>query len=193
MRNQAKPFLICALQTITIMLALLASTIASAQSRMSDPFFAIEYDPGKIHFEEMPSLLKQTCKELHDYYAKAWVYGHLKSYNVEYFILYGYIKVPSENQPGVFSIQREEDDGLIVALENSQCVVDQVPSVLFRQKDAKILVPSNLLHEITAEVLERYAKAFRGKNEFLKRVTPQARASLPPIMQSQLQKFESSR
>lgn len=178
-------------------LFLLSTSFAAAQSRLVDPFFGIEYDPEKVHFDRMPLLIERQCPELRDHYAKAWVFSHLKTPDIEYFILYGYIKVPSEDHPGAVLTQLEEDDGLIVAIESSSCHVDQWQ--FFFRKEANpargatpIKAPDAILNAIAEDLFERYARAFGGKKTFLERVTKQAREELPPILQRQLEVFEKA-
>lgn len=52
---------------------------------MTDQLFGIPYDPQKVHFEKMPPRLALQCPRLHDRYVTAWVYGHFKTADSEYF------------------------------------------------------------------------------------------------------------
>jgi hypothetical protein len=182
----------------TFCLVLLSGAVTNAQSRIVDPFFGIKFDPSKAHFENMPLLLKNQCSEIRAHYAKAWVLAHLKTVDAEYFILYGYIKVPSEKHPGTFSVELEEDDGLIVALQGSTCRVDQW-QFFFRKElnpatnATPVRASEEVMNEIAADLFERYAKAFGGKEPFLKHVTKDNIEELPPFLQKRLEAFEKQR
>ena len=65
---------------------------------------------------------------MRDHYVKAWELGHFKAPDAEYFIVVGFIKVPSQ---GVFWIVPEDGYGFMVELRGTRCLVDPTPSVLF--------------------------------------------------------------
>ncbi|HVO79154.1 MAG TPA: hypothetical protein VMT28_00405 [Terriglobales bacterium] len=164
-------------------------------SKIVDPFFLIPYDPAKVHFEQMPTLVRDRCPELRRRYFRAWVYSHARTDDAEYFILYGQIRVPSEKHPGQFTTPLEDDDGLIVALRGNECLVDQWQFFLRKKiNPAKAATPipasDDDLDAIAADLLRRYQKAFGGKKSFLDRITPEARHELPPVVLKQLEMFE---
>ncbi|HLK03982.1 MAG TPA: hypothetical protein VKT53_06035 [Candidatus Acidoferrum sp.] len=178
-----------------ICLSLLLATSSSAQAKMIDPFFGIDYDPSQIHFEQMPVAVKAQCAEIRDRYTKAWVYAHLKTTSTDYYILYGYLKVLSESHPGQFTAELEDGDGIIVAITGDKCLVDQW-QYLFRKainpaKNATpIQVSDQVLKVLATAVLKTYEKAFGGKKQFLKLVTQEARTELPPVLLEQLVAYE---
>jgi hypothetical protein len=56
--------------------------------------------------------LKNRCSEVGDYHVKkAWVFGHLKTTDTEYFILFGYQREPSEENLKAVLVVPEDDDG----------------------------------------------------------------------------------
>ncbi|HKN74035.1 MAG TPA: hypothetical protein VJW94_02570 [Candidatus Acidoferrum sp.] len=171
---------------------LAATTGASAQQRMTDQLFGISYDPKKVHFERMPPVLAEKCPRLQDRYVAAWVYGHLKTADSEYFLISGLMEFQEDKPGGAHTIAPEEGDGLIVALRGSQCLVDQA-SYFFDQSinPAKtatpIMVPKSVLTGILQESFKRYVIAFGGKQEFLKRVKPSAAL---PFVREQIEIFE---
>lgn len=182
----------------SILLWLSGVVVATAQSLPSlvvDPLFLIEYNPAKVHFESIPSIIPKQCPRLRDFYAEAWVYGHLKTPDAEYFIVYGYTKVPTEEHPGSYAVVPEEDDGLAVELRNQSCRMDQAQFFLREKinpakKATPIAVPDSVLDAIAEDIIDRYAKAFGGNENFLRRVTPLARNDVPPVVRKQLAKLE---
>jgi hypothetical protein len=167
----------------------------STPSKIVDPFFLIPYDPAKVHFERIPTLVRDRCPELRRLHATAWVYSHVRADDAEYFILYGQIRVPSENHPGQFTTPLEDDDGLVVALRGKECLIDQWQFFLRKKTNpAKTAIPIPVsdkdLDAIAADLLQKYKKAFGGKENFLDRITPEARHELPPVVLKQLEMFE---
>jgi hypothetical protein len=172
--------------------------LAKTHQRLVDPFFQIQYDPAKVHFEPIPVQLMDRCRGLRDRYIKGWVYSHVSDRKKQYFIIYGYIKIPSPERPGGFSTVLEDDDGVIVAFEGSTCVIDQWQFFLRNQANpakgaTPIEAPESIRETIAAELLERYARAFGGKERFLHLVTRDARKGLPPVLQKRLEIFEKRR
>jgi hypothetical protein len=164
-------------------------------SKIVDPFFLIPYDPATVHFEPMPALVKDRCPELRRLYARAWVYSHARTDDTEYFIVYGQIRVPSEKHPGQFTTSLEDDDGLVVALKGTECLIDQWQFFLRKKiNPAKTATPipasDKDLDAIAADLLRNYQKAFGSKKSFLDRVNSEARHDLPPVVLKQLEIFE---
>lgn len=94
--------------------------------------------------------------------------------------------------PGPHTIAPEEGEGLIVALRGSQCLVDQAgyffdQSINPAKTATPIMAPKSVLSGILQESFKRYAIAFGGKQEFLKRVKPSAAL---PFVRGQLEIFE---
>ena len=97
-------------------------SVAQSPTLMGDPLFGVTYDPAKVRFEEIPPLLPEKCAKLKGRYVAAWVYGHFKTTESEYFLISGLIKVQEDKPGGAWSISPEDDDGLIVALQGSKCL-----------------------------------------------------------------------
>jgi len=174
-----------------ILLCLTTSAGASAQQRMIDQLFGVSYDPQKVHFDRMPPGLVEKCPRLRDRYVAAWIYGHLKTADSEYFLISGLMEFQEDKPGGAHTIAPEEGDGLIVALRGSQCLVDQA-SYFFDQtiNPAKtatpIMVPKSVLTGILQDAFKRYVIAFGGKQEFLKRAKPSAAL---PFVREQIEIF----
>jgi hypothetical protein len=145
----------------------------------------------------MPSLIRKQCPEMGKRYVRAWVYSHLKTPDTDYFILYGYIRVPSREHSGRFMTELEDGDGVIVALHGGRCLVDQwqlfMRQEVNKAKDATPIYASDVVLEaMAADVVRRYARAFGGKKNFLEQVTQEARKGLPPVVARQLDAFEQA-
>jgi hypothetical protein len=157
---------------------LFAATSTAPSPKMSDPLFAIEYDPQKVHFEKIPSLLAARCESVRGYYVAAWVYGHLKSTNSEYFFISGLITYHADDATGAATdIGPEEDDGLIVALQGSQCLVDQAGYFFSQQINpargaTPIKAPESVVNKILQDAFETEAKAFGARERYLKLADP---------------------
>jgi hypothetical protein len=176
------------------LLGLSTAGVARPQQLMSDQLFGISHDPQKVHFEKMPPRLLKECAELRGRYLAAWIYGHFKTGDSEYFLISGLMKFHSEEPGGPTSIAPEEGDGLIVALRDSKCLVDEA-GYFFTQKinPAKhatpVMVPPTAFSAIFQDAFKRYVTAFGGKQEFLKHVKPNV--AFPPV-QEQLEIFRKS-
>lgn len=147
----------------------------SMPTSVIDPFFGITYNPAVVHFENMPSGVGKRCQELQGWrYVHAWVYSQVKTADAEYFIVYGYVKVADEDHPGALSVAPEDDDGLIVEIRPDKCRVDQWQFVLRKEthptkEAAPMVLPDRVLDELAAALLDRYSRAFGGKEKFLSR------------------------
>lgn len=175
-------------------MVLLFSTLSVVRSAtmMTDPLFGITYDPLKVHFENLPPLLATKCAKLKGRYARAWIYGHLKTTDTEYFLISGLIEVQEDKPGGAKSIAPEDDDGLIVELQGSKCLVDQAG--YFYQQEVNpaktataITAPASVVSAILQDAIRRDASAFGGKEEFVKLIK---RDALLPIVRTEFEKFE---
>jgi len=180
---------------ISAVLVILVSTLATGQSRhmMDDPLFAIRYDPEEVHFESVPSSLLKRCPRLRGQYVVAWVYGHLKTTDSEYYLISGLRQHRDQVTGATSDIAPDETGGLAVALRGSTCRVDLTDDVLDQKvspaKDATpIAVPKSVVGEILQDAFERYAKAFGGKQKFLSQVAPGAIG--PHVVLEQLEVYE---
>jgi hypothetical protein len=138
-----------------------------------DPFFLIEYDPAHVHFAPIPAIIGDECPEMRGHYVRAWVYGHLKTPEAEYFIVDGYVKIESEDRPGAFSVVPEDGSGFLIEIRAGKCLVDPTPYVFFPELNkakSRIRVPDSVLDAISSELLKRYAKSFGGKRAFLQTI-----------------------
>jgi hypothetical protein len=174
---------------------LCAATTAAVpqhQQQMTDQLFGVSYDPQKVHFDKMPAALADKCPGLRHRYVNAWVYGHFKTHESEYFLISGLMEFHRER--GGPTIAPEEGDGLIVAVQDSKCLLDEAGYFLTQTVNTgkgatPIMVPSSVLTGILRDAFERYSVAFGGKQEFLKRVR---RNGALPVVQEQLNTFEKS-
>jgi hypothetical protein len=187
---------------VALLLLLFDGALAVAQPsthRIVDPFFLIEYDPTNVHFDTIPPLIENRCPQLRGYYVKAWVYGHLKTHESEYFIVDGYVKIESEDHPGHFSVVQDDGYGYIIEIRAGGCVVEATPYVFFpdlnkgKNSAAKLHISDAVLAAISAELLERYARAFGGKNQFLKKIKTSGLSNLPSLIKKQLEEFDNQR
>lgn len=180
----------------SVLLLLLGNAVAtphSAGSRVVDPFFSIEYDPANVHFDHIPKLIGERCTQLRNSYVEGWVYGHLKTHEAEYFIVDGLVKIESQKPHGRPSVIQDDGFGYIVEIRSEECLVAPTPYVFFPalNKGVKTRVHTSdaLLDAISAELLERYARAFGGKKNFLRRIQNVRREQLPESLQRQLKSF----
>jgi hypothetical protein len=167
-------------------------SVAQSPKLMGDPLFGITYDPLKVHFEKLSPTLSEKCTKLKGKYVAAWIYGHFKTADSEYFLISGLIQVQEDKPGGAWSIVQEDDDGLIVALQGSKCLVDQA-GYFYEQKinpartATPITAPPSVVSGILQDAFRRDVVAFGGKQEFLKQVKPNA---VLPIVRGEFEKFE---
>lgn len=186
---------------VVVSLLSIAPQIGHANNRqlvdrqIVDPFFMIQYDPDRVHFETMPDSLRKRCPEVGKRYQKAWVYSQMTARRKQYFILYGFIKIRQANNSEKAAVELEEDDGAIVEVSGKGCKMDQWQFFLRNEinpaRDATpISVPDVVRREIAAQVLQSYTKAFGSKSAFLQKIRPDAREGLPPVLKEELEQFE---
>jgi hypothetical protein len=184
----------------TIAALLISSTALASQPKppVFDPIFSLRFDPGRIHFEQMPKALEQQCAELHRHYVDAWVFGHLKTTDAEYYLVYGTIQVSDEENPGSYSTVVENGEGYVVELSGRGCLVDGafdifVPASTSQKPQVKI--SESRLANFAADIITRYASAF-GRVQFLKMMSHQKRSrpdlyhQIPPVILKQLELYE---
>lgn len=158
---------------------------------MTDPLFGISYDRQKIDFETMPRTLVATCPELQGRYVAAWVYGHFKMEDSEYFLISGLMESQADEPGGVARTIAPEEEGLAVALRGSTCIVDQADYFLSQginpaKAATPITVSQSVLTGILQDAFKRYVIAFGGKQEFLKHVKP---STVLPTVREQFEIF----
>lgn len=159
---------------------------------MTDPLFWISYDREKVSFERMPRTLTERCPRLSGRYVAAWVYGHLKTTDSEYFLVSGLMESHADEPGGAVMVAPDEGGGMVVALRVSGCAADQSEYFLTQEVNpgktaTPIMVPKAVLVGILQDAFKRYVVAFGGKQELLKRVKPKA---LLPVVREQFEAFE---
>jgi hypothetical protein len=180
--------------TLTILLLFQVSTLPS-KVQMSDPLFAISYDPQKVHFAPPPSGLATRCPELRKTYVKAWSYGHLEASGADYFLISGMMRYHDNASGAPTAISPDETGGLVVELRANECRVDQADYFFNQQvnpaRNATPIVASrSVIVTFLQRVFETYAKAFGGREKFLRQVDETAIG--PPIVLEQLKQYEKA-
>lgn len=164
--------------------------------RMIDPIFSIEYDPGRVHFEPLPSGVRKSC-DLSDR-GPLWVFASARVNDVEYILVSGLMKVFPDG-PGEPSIEIDEI-GVALSVRGRQCKsrsadwvmsgrfvdkqeassseMEPIKEVLFGYRAREVCVDGEchfrleskseeiILDRLFADALDRYAKAFGGKQAF---------------------------
>ena len=176
-----------------ILFSLAAGVKARPGNLMTDPLFGISYDRQTVHFERMPTLLMERCPRLQGRYVKAWAYGHLKTTDSEYFLVSGLMESHADEPGGARTIAPDEGGGVVVELQGSECLVDQVEYFLTQHTNpAKNATPVTVLPAVLNGILQdafkKYVVAFGGKQEFLKHVK---RNAALPVVREQLNAFEN--
>lgn len=174
-------------------LVTLFSGLATSQEKqkMDDPLFAIRYDPSSVHFESLPASLVNQCKSLKGRYNDAWVYGHAKAPDAEYFLVSGLMKYfddPPTGKP-IGHIAPDET-GLIVALSGSTCAAKAQDGLEWIKDSAIWNVSEATFNNLVADVFRRYSDAFGGKSKFLKNIPSNRHQYLLPELRSRLEAFE---
>jgi hypothetical protein len=167
-------------------------TMATARHLMEDPLFGITYDAHEVNFQPIPRLLLTRCPDLKAHYVRGWIYGHFKTADSEYFLISGMMAYHGASNVNS-DIAPDESGGLAVALREQKCLVDQADYFLTQRANpaagaTTIIVSRSVLDGILKDAFERYVKAFGGRENFLKRVTPDAIG--PHIVLEELEKFE---
>lgn len=142
-----------------IVLLMSIESVAQSPKMMSDPLFGITYNPQQVHFERMPASLSTNCPRLRGRYVEAWIYGHLKTAESEYFLISGLIEIQEDKSEGFRTIAPEEGDGVIVAVRRSKCLIDQTDyfftqNVNPAKQATPIKAPESVLNEILADALD---------------------------------------
>jgi hypothetical protein len=183
---------------ISAILLGLATTVTLAEPlpKMEDPLFGIVYDPQQIHFDAVPVSLMKRCPDLRHQYVEAWIFGHLKTADSEYFLISGLVQYHDQVTGAPTEIAPDETDGLVAALRDSKCLVDQADYFLSQQVNparnaTPIMVPRSVVSGILQDAFRRDARAFGGKQRFLEKVNRNAIG--PPIVLEELERFEMQR
>lgn len=178
-------------------LLMCAATTAIPQSsrNMEDPLFGIVYDPQVNHFESEPSSLLKMCPDLQHRYTTAWIFGHFKMADSEYFLISGLMMYRDNATGKPATIAPDEAGGVAIALRGSRCLVDQTDYFLTQKTNpargaTPIVAPQSVLKGLLRDAFNRYATALGGRQHFLMQVNPDAIG--PPIVREELEVFKKS-
>lgn len=177
-----------------VLFCLGADFTAKAQRVVGDPLLGIEYDPGKVHFEKLPPALREKCPRLRGRYVRAWLYGHFKTADTEYFVISGLVHTHEDKPGGKQTIAPEEGDGVVVALRGAVCLLDQTDYFFAQESNpakhaTSIVAPTPVLIEIITDAFRRCIVAFGDRHECLKQVHVDAIG--PPIVRRQIEIFKN--
>lgn len=177
---------------LMLSIALLSPTGKTQQQQpMEDPLFGISYNPNKVRFEPVTTSLSEQCTELRTKYDRAWIYGHWKGVDAEYFIVSGLAKFHHEESGAPYVAP---DFGTAVELTSSRCISAHIDYLMLGDAAVGthpfVGLNDTILAHISEDALERYAKAFGGKINFLDHLPKKNRDNLPPALQKQLEIFE---
>src|SRR5262249_21592490 len=162
---------------------------AKAEQKMLDPLFGIAYDPQQIHFDLVPEAISKLCPGYRG--KRMWVYAHFKKAETEYFIISFFAKYYPDG-PGRASIAA--DPGTAIALRGNECRDDQSDWVMLGQVNPgnkkPIIVDEAILDGLASDALERYTKAFGGKEKFLAALNENpSPGDIAPVLQKHLDQF----
>jgi hypothetical protein len=158
---------------------------------MDDPLFAIRYAPSSAHFESLPISLVKQCNALKGRYKGAWIYGHTKADDVEYFIVSGLMRYSDDSETGKPAGNYSPDEtGLIVAISGSTCAAKAQDDLEWNKDSPIWTLSATAFNDLVADIFRRYSDAFGGKNKFLQKIPPNSRKYLLPELQSRLDAFE---
>lgn len=184
------------LSVLLVALGLAGGSTASQQHshKMADPLFGISYNPQFVKFEEAPETIGKLCRDLRG--RDLWVYAHFKNAGAEYFIVSGFRKIYPD-APKAKPVGSEPDFGIAVLITGEKCTEDQSEYFLRQETNpargaTPIPASESVLEAIAADALQRYAKAFGGKEEFLSKLSAEDRQDAPPVLQKQIKAFEHS-
>jgi hypothetical protein len=154
--------------------------LAQTPKMMVDPLFGIKYDTGRKVFSEPPPSLLRRC-ELKKDYARTWVYAHARVGHTEYFILSGMIRNNSEQA------------SIIVAVRGSECRSEAQDSFYWLTNTPEWELSEDIQMTLANDALQRYAKAFGGKKQFLKLLSAAGvhEDELAPVLRKRLRAFRS--
>jgi hypothetical protein len=152
---------------------------------MNDPVFGIVYDPHRVRFENAPPSLGKACAaDLRNQNAY-WLFAYWKEADTEYLLT---------------SSQRASVSGGAAVIRGIRCTLGLPDWLLTGERrynpdagDTSILFSSRVLHGLAKDLLNRYSKAFGGKDPFLAAVRNLKNFSsgkdLPPILRTEFQAF----
>lgn len=202
---------------------LAASFHGVAQSRppMVAPLFPISYNPQLVHFEPAPPFIGQFCADLKG--RKLWVYSSWNSGDTKYFIVSGYL-VSHPDGPGPGSIEPDptgiavalrgakcttdaadwvmsgqvDPKGKLLEASSVPLPGHGAPSVCDKYGTCHYVVRSRqekkVLEGLASDALERFSKAFGGKQAFLSTFRQSVRHPdlVEPVLRSRLDEYRKS-
>jgi hypothetical protein len=169
------------------------SAFGQVPRTMGDPLFGIQYKVGQAAFERLPQSVLNACRELQTRYEGAWVYGHVTSADTEYYIVSGLMHDYDEGTGRKTGTLSPDETGLIVAIRGSKCSMEAQDSFYWNARSPEWSLPDSVLAAFAKDALERYSKAFGGKDRFLKRLDAgnDITESFAPVLQKQLKLFRN--
>lgn len=166
-----------------------------AQRTMTEPLFGLNYNPKKIRFEPAPASVTQRCRLLKG--RKLWTYSAWKDQKSDYLIVSGFITVLPDNSAATKGITEPDPAGVVIELRRTECRIS-TPEMFLSGKVARskrnLPVEPNeaAINGLTLDAMERYAKAFGGKEVFLNEIRHQgvSISALPSVLRNQLEQVE---
>ena len=112
-----------AIAYMAILLSCYPCCTAQESASMIDPLFHISYTPKQVSFEVAPAKIVDNCEGMRSR-NKIWVYAHMKSNDVEYYIVSGFVNAyPDVPEPGARILDDEADEiGTVIAFSGNKCV-----------------------------------------------------------------------
>jgi hypothetical protein len=152
---------------------------------MNDPVFGIIYDPHRVRFEIAPRSLEKKCAADLRGRERFWLFAYWKEADTEYFLI---------------SSQRASESGGAAAVSVTRCTLGLPDWLLTGERkfnpdatDSSIVFSSSVLHGLAKDLLDRYSKAFAGKDRFLDAVRKLKNFSpnedLPPVLRAEYETF----
>ncbi len=187
------------------------------RTQLQDPMFGISYSPSRVHYEPMPTLIRQICPGYE--HGSFWVFAHLQRESLDYYVVMGI-------RPG----QDGDPLGAALLIKDSKCYQEDstrmlsgfVPEKGYGEEERELGLPGlnapqicehgpqfpygigtchyilrspdeeSVLRGLVSDALVRGARAFGDAAQFKKAVcVPSLREanSSMPIVQQELTKF----
>ena len=168
--------------SILLSIALLGSGPVEAQSdlKMSDPVFGIGYNTRRVHFDEVPKRIADSCPRLRE--ERYWVYAYLKEGETEYLIV---------------SSRASQVSGGGVMIRGLVCTLSLPDALLYGIADPDHkdrVITAATMHGLAVDLFRRYENAFGGKENFLREVSRGglAPSDLPPGFRREFEVYAKS-
>jgi hypothetical protein len=184
---------------------------------MFDPLFAITYDPQKIHFDSAPVAIGRLCKALRG--NNVWVYAEWGSADTRYYIVSGFFRYEggsvAPDEDGIAIAIRGSkcttaDAAWTMSGELAANATGKLPEA-FAESIPGLGAPricdkygtchyavhsrqaEAVLEGLASDALERYSKAFGGKQAFLDALRKStASPDIPPVLRRRLDEYRKS-